>query len=91
LGSKKSIDFIILSLSNIELKYTLIEKNSFSLVKVAENFRHFIHGKHTKVKVPLPTIKFLLSQTFLLGNHAHYLTKVQEHDFEIFTSHTIKG
>jgi hypothetical protein len=71
LGSKQSIDFMILSLSNVELKYTLIEKNSFSLVKVAEKFRHFILGKHTKVKVPLPTIKFLLSQTFLLGNLAH--------------------
>jgi hypothetical protein len=71
LGSKQSIYFMILSLSNIELKCGLIENNSFSLVKVAEKFHHFILGKHTKVKVPLPTIKFLLSQTFLLGKLAH--------------------
>jgi hypothetical protein len=71
LGSKQSIDFMILSLSNVELKYTLIEKNSFSLVKVAEKFHHYILGKHTKVKVHLPTIKFLLSQTFLLGKLSH--------------------
>ena len=71
LGSKQSIDFMILSLSNVELKYTLIETNSFSLVKVAEKFHPFIPRKHTKVKVPLPTIKFLLSKNFLLGNLLH--------------------
>jgi hypothetical protein len=54
LGSKQSIDFMRLILSNVELKYTLIENNSFSLVKVAKKFHHFILGKHTKLKVPLP-------------------------------------
>jgi hypothetical protein len=43
------------------------------------------------VKVPLPTVKFFLSQTYLSGNLAHWLSKIQEHDLTIVTSNTIKG
>jgi hypothetical protein len=79
------------SLSDDEFKYSLIEKHTFSLVKAIEKFRHFILGKHTEVKVPLPAVKFLLSQTHLSGKLAHWLAKIQEHDFMITTSNTIKG
>jgi hypothetical protein len=63
----------------------------FSLVKVVENFRHFILGKHALVKVPLPAIKFLFSHTYLSENLAHWLAKIHEHDLTIVTSNTIKG
>jgi hypothetical protein len=46
------------SLSDDEFKYSFIEKHSFALVKVVEKFLHFILGKHTLVKVPLPAVKF---------------------------------
>jgi hypothetical protein len=79
------------SLFDDEFKYTLIEKHTFSLVKAIEKFCHFILGKHTQVKVPLPAVKFFLSQTHLSGKLAHWLAKIQEHDFMITTSNTIKG
>jgi hypothetical protein len=79
------------SLYDDEFKYTLIEKHTFSLVKSIEGFHHFILGKHTQVKFLLPAIKFLLSQTHLSGKLANWLTKIQEHDFTITTSNTIKG
>jgi hypothetical protein len=79
------------SLSDDEFKYSYIEKHAFSLVKVVEKFRHFILGKHTLVKVPLPAVKFFLSQTYLSGKLAHWLAKIQEHDLTIMTSKTIKG
>ena len=78
-------------LSYDEFKYSYIEKHAFALVKAVENFRHFILGKHTLVKVPLPTVKFLLSQTYLSGKLAHLLAKIHEHDLTIMTSKTIKG
>jgi hypothetical protein len=49
------------SLSDDEFKYSFIEKHDFSLVKAIENFFHFILGKNTLVKVPLPVVKLLLS------------------------------
>ena len=64
------------SLSDDEFKYYFIEKHAFALVKVVEKFHHFILGKHTLVKVPLPTVKFLLSQTYLSGNLSHWLAKI---------------
>jgi hypothetical protein len=79
------------SLSDDEVKYSYIEKHAFSLVKAIEKFHHFILGKHTQVKVPLPAVKFLLSQTYLSGKLAHWLAKIQEHDLTIMTSKTIKG
>jgi hypothetical protein len=63
-------------LSDDEFKYSYIEKHAFDLVKVVEKFRHFILGKHTLVKVPLPAVKFLLSQTDLSGKLAHWLAKI---------------
>ena len=46
-----------------EFKYSFIEKHAFTLVKAIEKFLHFILGKHTLVKFPLPAVKFFLSQT----------------------------
>jgi hypothetical protein len=43
------------------------------------------------VKVPLPPVKFFLSQTYLSGKLAHWLAKIQEHELNILTSTTIKG
>jgi hypothetical protein len=60
-GNKKLVAYMSQSLSDDEFKYSFIEKHAFSLVKAVEKFPHFILGKHTLVKVPLPTVKFFLS------------------------------
>jgi hypothetical protein len=69
----------------------LLKKHIFSLVKSIEKNFHFILGKHTQVKVPLPAVKFLLSLNHLSGKLAHWLAKIQEHNLTITTSKTIKG
>ena len=43
------------------------------------------------MKVHLPAIKFLLSQTYLSWKLANWLTKIQEHDLTIEIVNTIKG
>jgi hypothetical protein len=89
--NEKPMAFMSQSLFDDEFKYSFIDKDVVALFKVVENFCHFILGKHTLVKVPLTTIKFLLSQTYLSGKLAHYLANIQEHDLNIVTSTTIKG
>ena len=79
------------SLSDDEFKYSFIEKHAFALVKVVEIFRHFILGKHTLVKFPLPAVNFFLSQTYLSRKLSHSISKIQDHDLTIVTSTTIKG
>jgi hypothetical protein len=90
-GKKKQVAYMSQSLFDDDFKYSFIEKHAFTLVKAVEKFHHFTLGKHTLVKVPLPAIKFFLSQTYLLGNLAHWLSKIQENDLTIVTSNTIKG
>jgi hypothetical protein len=90
-GNEKPVAYMIQRLSDDEFKYSFIEKHAFTLVKAIEKFHHYILGKHTLVKFPLPAVKFFLSQTYLSGNLAHWLAKIQEHDLNIVTSTTIKG
>jgi hypothetical protein len=90
-GNEKPMAYMSQSLSDDEFKYSFIEKHAFALVKAIEKFHHFILGKHTLVKVPLPTVNVLLSQTYLSGKLAHWLAKIHEHDLNVVTSTTIKG
>jgi hypothetical protein len=59
--NEKTMAYMSQILLDDEFKYSFIEKHVFSLIKVVEKFHHFILGKHMLVKVPLPTVKFLLS------------------------------
>ena len=72
-GNEKPVAYMSQSFFDDEFKYSFIEKHAFSLVKVVENFYHFILGKHTLVKVPLPVVKIFLSQTYLSRKLAHWL------------------
>jgi hypothetical protein len=54
-----------------------------SLVKAIEKFRHFILAKHMQVQVPLPIVKFFLSQMHISGKLVHWIEKIQEHDLTI--------
>jgi hypothetical protein len=90
-GNKKPMAYMSRSLSDDEFKYYFIEKHAFPLVKSVEKFRHYILGKNMLVKVPLPNVKFLISQTYLSRKLSHWLAKIQEHDLIIMTSKTIKG
>jgi hypothetical protein len=69
--NNEHVAYMSKSLSDDEIKYSFIEKHTFSLVKAIEKFWDFILGKHAQVKVHLPTIKFFLSQTLLSRKLAH--------------------
>ena len=88
---KQTIAFMIQSLFDLVVSYSLIEKHAYEFFKAIGKFRHLILGKHTLVKVPLPAVKFMLSQTYLSGKLSHCLTKIQEHDLTTATSNTIRG
>jgi hypothetical protein len=90
-GNEKLVAYMSQSLYDDEFKYSFIEKHVFALVKVVEKFLHYILGNHMLVKVPVPTVRFFLSQTYLSRKLAHWLAKIQEHDLNIMTSTTIKG
>jgi hypothetical protein len=53
-NNEQHVAYMSQSLSDDEIKYSFIEKHYFTLIKAIEKFHHFILGKHTQVKVPLP-------------------------------------
>lgn len=57
-GFENPTTYMSKSLGETKMKYYVNEKHSYPLVKAIEKFHQFILGKHTKVKVPLPTIKY---------------------------------
>ena len=59
-GNEKLVAYISQILLDDEFKNSFIEKHAFSLVKAIEFFCHFILCKHMLVKVPLPSVNFLL-------------------------------
>jgi hypothetical protein len=77
-------------LSNDELKYSLNEKHTFSLLKGIEKNCLLILGKHNELKLHLLAVNFMLSQTHLSRKITHWLAKLQEYNFTISTSNTIK-
>jgi hypothetical protein len=80
-NNEKHVAYMSQSLLDDEFKYSYIEKHAFVLVKAIEKFHHFIIGKHTQIKVPLPVIKFFISQTYISGKLERWLAKIQDHDF----------
>jgi hypothetical protein len=90
-NNEQRISYMSQSLYNDEIKYSLIEKHTFSLDKSIDKFHHFILGKHTEVKFHLPIFKFFHPQTHLSGKIAHWLENIQEHRLNITNSNTIKG
>lgn len=75
-GLEQPITFTSQSLYEDAMKYSLIKKHAYSLVKVVEKFRHLILGKQTKMRTPLLDVKFPLSQNLMSRNFAHCLNKI---------------
>jgi len=62
-NNEQPTPYMIQSLSNDEIKYTFIEKHTFSLVKDIKKCLHFILGKNKQRKIP-----FTCCQVFTFTN-----------------------
>ena len=82
-GIKKPIVFLSRSLKDYQLRYTPLEKQTFSLVKAIKDFKPFIVHTHTIVYVLLAPVKAILGQVEPSGKWASWLTKIQEFDVDI--------
>lgn len=49
-------------LKNYELKYSLIEKQAFAVVKVVKHFKYYILHSHSTVFVPHFMVESILTQ-----------------------------
>lgn len=71
------ISFMSVLLKNHELKYSLIEKHAFSVVKEVKHFGYYILHFHSMVFVSNTTVKSILTQQEVaMNNRVAWVSKV---------------
>jgi hypothetical protein len=59
---EKPITFMRKTLRDVELNYSITEKQAYALVKSLKHFRSYVRYNKIKAYVPYPTVKDVLSQ-----------------------------
>ena len=90
-GLEHAIAFFSKTLRDSELKYNILEKQAYSLVKYLKFF--IIYVLHSKViaYVPNAAIKYVLNQTDSEGKRGKWIAKIMEYDVDIRPTKLIKG
>jgi len=90
-GHEHPIAYMSRALQNAELKYPMVEKHAYSLIKYLKHFRVFIVYSKVIGYVSNSTIKYVLSQSEGLCTRGRWIAKIQECDLEIKPTKLIKG
>jgi hypothetical protein len=90
-GFEQPIAFFSKSLRDIELKYNIMEKQAYAMVKALKTFRTYV--LHSKIITYVPTsyIKDILVQSDSDGKRGRWLAKIQEFNLEIKPTKLVKG
>jgi hypothetical protein len=90
-GDEKPIAFMRKVLRDLEMNYTIIEKQTYAPVKSLKHFRTYVGYNKIKAFVANPTPKHVLSQHDCLGSRGKWMSQIQKYDLEINPSKIIKG
>jgi hypothetical protein len=90
-GLEKPISFFSKSLRDTEIKYELMEKQAYALVKALKSFRVYVF--HSKVISYFPStyVKDILIQPDIDGKRRKLIAKTLEFDLEIKPTKLVKG
>ena len=90
-GFEQPISFFSRALRDAELKYNLIEKQAYALVKALKAFRGYILHSKIIAFVPSIVVKDVLLQRDTKGKRGRWIAKILEFDIEIRPTKLIKG
>ena len=88
---EQPIAFYSKALRDSTLKYDIMEKQAYVLVKVLKEFKVYILHSHTIVYVPSVAIKDILTQAKPYGRRAKWIATLLEDDLEIRPTKLVKG
>ena len=74
-----------------ELKYDIMEKQAYALVKTLKDFRVYVLHSHVIAHVPTAAVKAILTQPDLEGRRARWIATLLEYDIEIKPTKLVKG
>eukprot|EP00253_Pinus_taeda_P034355 PITA_34355 len=90
-GNEKPIAFFSRALRDAPLKYQIMEKQAYALVKAIKDFKIYILYSHVIAYVPNAVVKDILTQEGLEGKRGKWIASILEYDIEIKPTKLIKG
>eukprot|EP00253_Pinus_taeda_P030701 PITA_30701 len=90
-GSKHPVAFFSKNLRDAELRYDIIEKHAYALIKSLKNFRVYILHSKIAAYVPSATIKDVLTQPDVDGRRAKWIAKMIEFNIELKPTKLVRG
>jgi len=90
-GCKQPISFFIKVLRDAELKYDILEKQVYALIKASKSFQVYILHSKIIAYVPSSAIIDILVQPDSEGKRGKWIAKLLEYDVDIKPTKFIKG
>jgi hypothetical protein len=90
-GREKSISFFSKALRDAKIKYEIMEKHAYALVKALKDFRVYVLHSRVTAYVPSASVKDILIQTYIDGRRGKWIAKILEFDLEINPTKLVKG
>jgi hypothetical protein len=90
-GQEQPIAFFSKALRDAELRYEIMEKQAYALVKALKAFRVYVLHSKIIAYVPSTSVKDILTQPDIDGRRSKWITKILEFDLEIKPTKLIKG
>jgi len=90
-GCENPIAFFSRALRDAPLKYKIMEKQAYALVKAIKDFRIYILYSHVIAYVPNAVVKDILTQEGIEGKRGKWIANILEYDTEIKPTKLIKG
>jgi hypothetical protein len=90
-GREQPIAFFSKALRDVEVRYEIMEKQAYALVKALKSFRVYVLHSKVIAYVPSAFVKDILVQPDIDGKRSKWIAKILEFDLEIRPTKLIKG
>lgn len=90
-GHEQLIAFFSQVLQEAELKFNILEKQNYALVKYLKAFRVYVLHSNIVAYVLTSNVKDILMQGDSYGKRGKWISKIQEYDMDIKSTKLIKG
>jgi hypothetical protein len=90
-GLEQPISFFSKALRNAEIKYDIMEKHAYALVKALKSFKLYVLHSNIIAYVTSSSMKDILIQPNIDERRSKWISKTLEFDLEINTTKLVKG
>jgi hypothetical protein len=90
-GREQPIAFFSRALRDAEIRYEIMEKQAYALVKALKDFRIYVLHSKVTAYVPLASVKDIFVQPNIDGRRGRWIARILEFDLEINPTKLVKG